>query len=81
MVFLQTKIGLGLIPNVARGKGLRAAKKFHGDFPGRLPVIGAWMNKILVSVVLGVLSIFAALSIYQGYESRAIISGLFAGGM
>ena len=80
MVFLQTKIGLGLIPNVARGKGLGAAKKSHGDFPA-FASNSAWKNKILVSVVLGVLAIFAALSIYQGYESRAIISGLFAGGM
>ena len=66
--------------NVVRGKGLGAAKKFHGDFPA-FASNRAWIIKIVVSIALGAIALFAAFSIYQGYESKVIISGLFAGGM
>ncbi|WP_100065609.1 hypothetical protein [Miniphocaeibacter massiliensis] len=62
------------------GKGLRAAKKFHGDFPA-FASDKAWINKILVSIVLGFLALLAAFTIYKNYSTKIIFSGLFAGGM
>ena len=77
---IEVGANLFFLVNMARGKGLGAAKKFHGDFPsyasGR-----AWIIKIVVSLALGALALFAAFSIYQGYGAKVIISGLFAGGM
>jgi hypothetical protein len=65
---------------MTRGKGLIAAKKFHGDFPA-FASNRAWMNKILVSIVSGVLALIAAFSIYKSYESRVIMYSVFAGGI
>jgi hypothetical protein len=76
------EIGANLIfaANMASGKGLEAAKKFHGDFPA-FAGNRAWMNKILVSIILGALALIAAFSVYKGYASSVLTSGLFAGGM
>ena len=76
------EVGANLIflANMKRGKGLEAAKKFHGDFPA-FASNRAWIIKIVVSLALGAIALFAAFSIYKGYKSKVIISGLFAGGM
>ena len=77
---IEIGANLFFLVNVARGKGLESAKKFHGDFPA-FASNRAWMIKIVVSIALGAIALFAAFSIYQGYEPKVIISGLFAGGM
>ena len=77
---IEIGANLFFLVNVARGKGLGVAKKFHGDFPA-FASNRAWIIKIVVSIALGAIALFAAFSIYQGYESKVIISGLFAGGM
>lgn len=64
----------------ARGEGVAGAKKFHGDFPS-FASNKAWINKILASLILGVLAIVAGFSIYKNFDSKVIISSLFAGGM
>ncbi len=68
------------LANTASGKGLLTAKKFHGDFP---PFASnrAWMNKIIGSMMLGVIALLVALFIYKGYSLQRIISYVFAGGM
>jgi len=45
----------------------RTAKKFHGDFPA-FASNRAWINKIVVSIALCALALFAAFSICQDYE-------------
>jgi len=77
---IEVGANLFFLVNMARGKGLGAAKKFHGDFPA-FASNRAWMNKVLVSAVLGVLALIAAFSIYKSYATSMLISGLFAGGM
>jgi VIT1/CCC1 family predicted Fe2+/Mn2+ transporter len=77
---IEMGANLFFLANMTRGKGLKAAKKFHGDFPA-FASNRAWMNKILVSIVLGVLALIAVFSIYKSYESRVIMSSVFAGGM
>ena len=77
---IEMGANLFFLANMKRGKGLEVAKKFHGDFPA-FASKRAWIVKIVVSIALGAIALFAALSIYKGYESKVIISGLFAGGM
>jgi len=77
---VEVGANLFFLANMTSGKGLETAKKFHGDFPA-FASNRAWMNKILISVVLGVLALIAAFSIYKSYNSRVIISSVFAGGM
>ena len=77
---IEVGANLFFLVNMARGKGPGAAKKFHGDFPA-FASNRAWMNKVLVSAVLGVLALIAAFSIYKSYATSMLISGLFAGGM
>lgn len=71
---------LFFLANMTSGKGLETAKKFHGDFPA-FASNRAWINKILVSMILGALALVAAFSVYKGYALSILISGLFAGGM
>jgi len=77
---IEIGANLFFLVNVARGKGLGAAKKFHGDLPA-FASNRAWIIKIVVSIALGAIALFAAFSINKGYESKVIISGVFAGGM
>ena len=77
---IEVGANLFFLVNMARGKGLGAAKKFHGDFPA-FASNRAWMNKVLVSAVLGVLALIAAFSIYKSYATSILMSSLFAGGM
>ena len=77
---IEIGANLFFLVNMARGKGLESAKKFHGDFPA-FASNRAWIIKIVVSIALGAIALFAAFSIYQGYEPKVIIPGLFAGGM
>ena len=77
---IEVVANLFFLVNMARGKGLGAAKKFHGDFPA-FASNRAWIIKMVVSIALGALALFAAFSIHQDYELKIIISGLFAGGM
>ena len=57
------------LTNKTRGRGLEAAKKFHGDFPA-FASDKAWTNKILVSIAVGALALAAAFTIYQGYGKK-----------
>ncbi|AND79217.1 MULTISPECIES: hypothetical protein [Streptococcus] len=66
--------------NITKGKGLKAAKKFHGDFPA-YATDKAWILKILVSLVLGLIAIAAAFSIYFNTNSKMLLSALFVGGL
>ena len=77
---IEVGANLFFLVNMARGKGLGAAKKFHGDFPA-FASNRAWMNKVRVSAVLGVLALIAAFSIYKSYATSILMSSLFAGGM
>lgn len=66
--------------NMVTGKGLRAAKKFHGDFPAYASD-KAWRYKLLVSIILGIIALASALPIYLSFGRKIILSWLFAGGM
>lgn len=66
--------------NAACGKGLDAAKIFHGDFP-RYVSNKAWKNKLLSSIILGMTALASAVPIYQSFGIKIILSWLFAGGM
>lgn len=68
------------LANVARDKGLGVAKKFHGDFPS-FASNRAWIIKIVASIILGVIALFAAFSIYHSNELKVLISCIFASGM
>ena len=77
---IEMGANLFFLAHMKRGKGLEVAKKFHGDFP-EFASNRAWIIKMVVSIALGALALFAAFSIHQDYELKIIISGLFAGGM
>lgn len=66
--------------NIKVGKGLVYAKKFHGDFP-KFASERAWINKIVVSLILGIVALISAFFIYKNYDLRIIMSNLFSIGM
>jgi len=78
--FIEVGANMFFLVGITRGKGLVAAKKFHGDFPA-FASNRAWMSKICVSIVLGVLALIASYFIYKDFHSSIMISSLFAGGM
>ena len=63
-----------------RGKGFAAAKMFHGDFP-KFASDKAWMNKVVASLLLGIVALVAALLIYMGNGAQLIVATIFTGGM
>ena len=64
----------------ACGKGFVAAKMFHGDFP-KFASDKAWINKVIASLLLGVVALFASFLIHTGNSSQQIVAGSFAGCM
>lgn len=77
---IEMVANLFFLTSVSSGKGLEYAKKFHGDFPASASR-RAWINKIVVSIVLGAIALAAAFSIYKDYDTGLVFASLFAGGM
>ncbi|EJN93559.1 hypothetical protein ACVRW7_03745 [Streptococcus ratti] len=66
--------------NLGRGKGLKIAKKFHGDFPV-YATDKAWLVKIVSSVILGIIALLASYTISKDFSIKIILSNLFSFGM
>ncbi|MGL9730345.1 hypothetical protein [Enterococcus sp. DIV0756] len=62
----------------ACGKGFVAAKMFHGDFP-KFASEKAWMNKVIASLLLGVVALFASFLIHTGNKLAADCCWFFCG--
>ena len=57
--------------SLSRGKDLKIAKKFHGDFP-MYATDKAWLVKIVSSVILGIVALLAS------YAIKIILSNMFS---
>lgn len=66
--------------NLGREKGLKFAKKFHGDFPSYASDM-AWLAKIVSSIILGIIALFASYAISKDFSIKILLSNIFSFGM
>lgn len=66
--------------NIGRGKGLKSAKIVHGDFPPTASNT-EWMGKILSMLVLGIIALVTAHSIYKDFSTANTLLYIFTAGM
>ena len=66
--------------SLSRGKDLKIAKKFHGDFP-MYATDKAWLVKIVSSVILGIVALLASYAINKDFSIKIILSNMFSFGM
>ena len=63
--------------SLSRGKDLKIAKKFHGDFP-MYATDKAWLVKIVSSVILGIVALLASYAINKDFSIKIILSNMFS---
>lgn len=66
------------IGRLASGKGLGSAKKIHGDFPPSASD-SAWKRKVVTMLLLGLLALVTAFSLFNHYAVSTILLYIFAG--